>query len=73
MVQRQILILLDLLCASCRLECYLPLVEPSLVTVGFGPNEQLLGHDVPLPHQGGEGGRMRSEKELKEGKTTRSD
>jgi len=52
-------------CAYCCLECCLSLGEPPLVSIGSGPSEQLLGCDFSLRHAGGEGGRVKSEKERK--------
>lgn len=40
-----------------------------LITIGFSPSEQLLGRDFSFRHDGGDGGRGKSEKGRKGSET----
>jgi len=61
------------LCASCRLERRLALSVPPLVTVGFSPSEQFLGHDFRFAMMVEKAAVGRARKARNERDRTRSD
>ena len=65
-VHRRVLIRLDLVYVSLAVSSAVFLsVSPPLVTVGFSPNKQLLGSDFSFPHNSGEDGRGKNQKQRK--------